>query len=253
MRIPILLKDNKNTYKDEYNKILKVLNSKCIVYEKNNYNYFEFVNTFLFHHWKYRNTYLDCDSYLKSIGIDFKHKITEESFLNFLEFLLNIQLLLESMKKFKGVTFSDKASSVLFHNVPLIIERMGYSAFQIDDKVYLLPSHVIYDDLLDYIPDTLNELLISYRLIENNGLKMKRLILSKIFPMILDYKSVSPSTYSLIKMIVCKMGIVGEIDSKYKGISRYKLKKYYDYCYEMICYLIESQKIQSYKEELKGE
>ena len=53
MRIPILLKDNKNTYKDEYNKILKVLNSKCIVYEKNNYNYFEFVNTFLFHHWKY--------------------------------------------------------------------------------------------------------------------------------------------------------------------------------------------------------
>ena len=61
---------------------------------------------------------------------------------------------------------------------------------------------------------------------------MKRLILSKIFPMILDYKSVSPSTYSMIKMIVCK---------------------YYDYCYEMICYLIESQKIQSYKEELKGE
>ena len=78
MRKPIFNKQNKSTYKDEYNTIIKILNSKCIVFEKVNYNYFEFVNTHLFHHWKYRNTYLDCDSYLKSIGIDFKHKITEE-------------------------------------------------------------------------------------------------------------------------------------------------------------------------------
>ena len=41
MRNPIFLKQNKNTYKDEYNTILKVFNSKCIVFEKNNYTYFE--------------------------------------------------------------------------------------------------------------------------------------------------------------------------------------------------------------------
>ena len=74
MRIPIFLKENKNTYKDEYLQIIKVLSSKCLIYEKNSYSYFEFINSYLFHNWEYRGTYLDVYSYLESIGINLNNK-----------------------------------------------------------------------------------------------------------------------------------------------------------------------------------
>ena len=255
MRISIFQIHNKKSFKEEYSKIIKILSSKCVLYEKNSYSYFDFINTYLFHSWNYRGTYLDCNSYLESIGIYLSNsrKIHEESFLNFLEFLLNIQLLMESMKKYKSVLFSDKANSILFHNVPLLIEDLGYSPYTIDDKVYLLPKDVFYEDLLEFVPDSLSELLITYRLIQNNGIKMKRIILAKLFPMIEEYKSYNPSIYSSIKLIITKMGIIGDIDKKYKSLSTYKLKKYYDYCFEMICYLIKSEKVMKYREEIRGE
>ena len=48
------------------------------------------------------------------------------------------------------------------------------------------------------------------------------------------------------------MGIIGEIDKKYMNLSNYKLKKYYDYCYEMILYLLETENILRYKDEIKN-
>lgn len=255
MRIPIFHKQNKNTYKEEYYKILKVLTNKCIAYEKKEYNYFEFINTHLFHRWKYRDTFLDCYSYLKSIGINITHpnKIHEESFLNFLEFLLNIQLLLESIKKYRSVIFSDKASSILFHNIPLILDSMDYGIYEIDDKVYILKKNIMYENLMELVPNDSYELLMSYPLLSNNGIKMKRIILNKIYEKIGDYKTYNPSLYMSIKLVVTKMGIIGEIDKKYKGLSSYKLRKYYDYCFQMMCYLVESKTINHYKEEIKGE
>ena len=250
MRKPIFFLPNKSTYKEEYNKIMKVLSSKCILYEKESYSYFDFVNTYLFHQWKYRGTSIDLNSYLKSIGVS--SKIKEESFLNFLEFLLNINLLFES-KKYKSVIFNDKAKSILFHNIPLIVDEMGYSIYDIDDKICILKKDIMYEQLMELVSNDLYDLLMSYQSIENNGLKMKRMILQKIYESLGDYKQYNTGIYISIKTIVTKMGIIGDIDPKYKGISRYKMKKYYDYCFEMICYLIESQKINQYNEDIKGE
>jgi len=70
MRISIFNLENKSSYKDEYIKMMKVLNSKCITFNKKNYSYFEYVNTYLFNNWKYRGTYLDCYSYLDFIGVN---------------------------------------------------------------------------------------------------------------------------------------------------------------------------------------
>ena len=254
MRISIFQKKNLNTYKDEYKKIIKVLNNKCLIYDNNSYSYFEFINSFLFHQWKYRGTYLDCYSYLESIGIYINNskKINEDSFFSFLEFLQNIQVLMESFKKFKSVTFSDKASSVLFHNIPLIVEENGYSFFDIDDQVYLLKKDIMYDDLLELVPSDLYDLFMSYQTINNNGIKMKRILLLKIFNLMGDdYKSYNPSIYSTIKIIINKMGIMGEVDSKYKNLSTYKLRKYYDYCYKMMIYLVQSREIMKCREEIK--
>lgn len=255
MRTPIFQIQNHKSFKEEYLKIMKVLSSKCVLYDKKNYTYFDFIDTYLFQHWNYRGTYLDCSSYLLSIGIDLNHfhKIHEEAFFNFLEFLLNIQLLMESMKKMKSVTFSDTCQSILFHNIPYIIEEMGYSIYDLDDQVYLLPRDVTYDDFMDTIPNTLKECMILYRSYNHQGMKMKRMILSKMYPMMEKYKPNHTGVYMSMKHIVCKMGIIGEIDKKYKGFSHYKLKKYYDYCFEMMCYLVNSHKIQQYREEIKGE
>ena len=116
MRISIFNLNNKTNYKTEYIRIIKVLNSKCLTFKSNNYNYFEFVNTYLFNNWKYRKTYLELYEYLEFIGVNpNSHKINEESFINFIEFILNMQLLLESIKYYNdNITFTLKARSILF-------------------------------------------------------------------------------------------------------------------------------------------
>ena len=258
MRKPIFQLEHKSTYKDEYLKMIKILSSKCVSYENKNYNYFDFINTYLFHHWKYRKTYLDCESYLEFIGVNLNNKkINEESFLNFLEFLLNIQLLMESIKKFKNVSFSETCQSILFHNVPLLVEEMGYSIFDMDDKVCLLKRDIDYEDLMDLVPNEFYSLLLSYNMIENNGIKMKRIILHKIYLLMNEkvdlYKSLNNSIYMSIKTVITKMGISGNMDKKYSNLSTYKIRKYYDYCFQMMCYLVKTESILKYREEIKGE
>ncbi len=257
MRLSIFQLKNHSTYRDEYIKIIKVLNSKCVTYEKKTYNYFEFINLYLFHHWKYRGTYLDCYEYLDFIGVHVNHnKINEDSFINFLEFLLNIQLLLESIKKINdSVQFSSNCYSVLFHNIPLLLEQFGYQAYDLDDKVMIYKNDLDYEELLEIVPDDLYELLLSYHQINHNGIKMKRIILHKIYEYmnqnIDKYKSFNSSVYQSIKIIILKMGVIGNIDKKYQHLSNYKLKKYYDYCFSMMCFLLRSEKIYFYRDEVR--
>ena len=52
MRISIFNLSDKSNYKVEYNKMIKVLNSKCITYKTKHYTYFEFINKFLFNNTK---------------------------------------------------------------------------------------------------------------------------------------------------------------------------------------------------------
>ena len=68
MRISIFNRNNTSSYKEEYIKIIKELNSKCVVFKNKSYTYFDFVNTHMFHNWKFRGTYLDCYKYLESLG-----------------------------------------------------------------------------------------------------------------------------------------------------------------------------------------
>lgn len=258
MRISIFNLNNKTSYKDEYIKIKKVLNSKCLSFKNKKYTYFEFVNEYLFNNWKYRNTYLDLYEYLEFIGIKItSNKISLDSFINFIEFILNIQLLQESIKYYNdNVVFSTKASSVLFHNIPIILDKLGYQAYDIDDRVIIYKKDIVYTDLLDDLTDDIKELLLSYNNINNNGIKTKRIIINKLYNFITEkqekYKSMNSSIYNTIKLVVNKMGIIGEIDNKYKNLSNYKIRKYYDYCFRLICYLINSENITKIKDEIKN-
>ena len=257
MRISIFHLNDKTSYKDEYTKIIKVLNSKCISFNKKNYTYFEFINTYLFNNWKFRGTYLDCFEYLDFIGVNINSKkISFDSFLNFIEFILNIQLLLNSLKHYSENTLlSVKCKSILLHNIPLILDRLGYQAYDLDDKVLIYKKEIGYNDLFNIVPNDIYELLLSYKSINNNGIKTKRIILNKIYLFmskdIEKYKSYNSTLFNSIKLIINKMGVVGDIDKKYSDLSNYKLRKYYDYCFDMMCYLIKTEEILKYKDEIR--
>lgn len=258
MRKSIFNLDYKGSYKDEYTKINKVLSSKCITFQKKNLTYFEFINTYLFQNWKYRSTYIDLYDYLNFIGININSKkVTEESFINYLEFLLNMQLLLESMKYYNDNTiFSVTCKSILFHNIPIILEQYDYQAYDIDDRVFIFKKDIQYEDLYEIVPDDIYDLILSYCSINNTGIKTKRLILNKLYNYIMKdvdkYKSYNSTILTSIKIIITKMGIIGEIDNKYKHLTTYKLRKYYDNCFQMINYLIKTETIYKYKDEIKN-
>ena len=259
MRISIFNLNNNDTYKDEYIKIIKVLNSKCITIQKKTYSYFDYINTYLFNNWKYRNTYIDCYEYLKFIGVNVNSKkISLDAFINLIEFILNIQILIESNKYYNDNTiYNVPAKSIIFHNIPLILDKLNYQAYDLDDKVMIFKKDIDYEDLFSIVPDDINELILSYSNINNNGIKTKRIILNKLYNYLLSdiekYKSYNSSIFSSIKLVINKMGVVGDIDKKYQNLSNYKLRKYYDYCFNMMTYLLRTETINKYKEELKSE
>ena len=259
MRMSIFNLNNNDTYKDEYIKIIKVLNSKCITMQRKTYSYFEYINTYLFNNWKYRNTYIDCYEYLKFIGVNVNSKkISLDGFINLIEFILNIQILIESNKYYNdNTTYSVPAKSIIFHNIPLILDKLNYQAYDLDDKVMIFKKDIDYEDLFNIVPDDINELILSYSNINNNGIKTKRIILNKLYNYLLvdyeKYKSYNSSIFSSIKLVINKMGVIGDIDKKYQNLSNYKLRKYYDYCFNMITYLLRTETINKYKEELKNE
>ena len=259
MRIPIFNLDNNTNYKKEYLKMIKILNSKCITFDKKDYTYFDYINNHIFHNWKYRKTYLDCFEYLDSIGINIKNKkVNKDSFLNLLEFILNMQLIIDNIKYYQDKTkISIKGKSIINHNIPIILDELGYQAYRLEDRIIILEKDINYEDIESLLPNDILELLYSYKNINNNSIKMKRLILNKIYNYLEDnidkYKTLNNQIYNTIKLIVTKMGISKEIDKKYQDLSNYKLKKYYDYCFQMICYLVKTENINKYKEEIKKE
>lgn len=257
MRISIFNRNNTSSYRDEYIKMMKVLNSKCIVFDKKNYTYFDYINMHLFNNWKFRGTHLDLYEYLDSLGININSKkITLDDFISFLEFILNIQMLIESIKFYYDNTkYSVSCKSVIYHNIPIILESLGYQAYNLEDRVLIAPIGINYDDLGDILPNDIYELLISYKSINNNGIKMKRLILNKIYNYMLDdidkYKSYNTSLFNSIKLVILKMGVASDIDKKYEGLSNYKLRKYYDNCFNMMTYLIRTENILKYRDEIR--
>ena len=259
MRNSIFQLESQKTYKDEYLKMLKVLMSKCISFKKKEYSYFDYINEHLFNNWKFRGTYIDCYEYLESIGVNLKNKkISKENFINFLEFLLNMQFLTSSLKYYSDDTkYSIQCKSILSHNIKVLLDSYGYEAYSLDDRILILEKDLNYDSLMSILPNDIYEVLLSYKNINNSGIKMKRLILNKIYNYmskdIDKYKNYNSSIFNCIKIIITKLGVIGDIDKKYNGITNYKLRKYYDSCFDMMTYLIQTEKVLKEKEEIKNE
>lgn len=257
MRKTIFNLDNKINIKDEYIKIIKVLSNKCVLYKKRSYSYFDFVNTFIFNNWEYRATFIDLYDYLKHLGVNIKSKkISNNSFLNLLEFLLNIEYFIENNNYYSdNVTINTQCRSIVQHNIYLILESLDYESYRLDDKIIICKKNLDFNNLEEILPDDIYELLLSYNNINNNGIKTKRIILNKIYQYINNnydkYKNYNSTVLTSVKFIVNKLGIDGEIDKKYKDLSLYKLKKYYDYSFTMMVYLIRSEIVLKYRDKVR--
>ena len=168
-----------------------------------------------------------------------------------------MQLVQNSIKRYYDNTkYSVKCKSIIVHNIPVLLESYGYEAYSLDDRIILIEQDATYDDLSLLVPKEIEELLISYKSRNNSGIKMKRIILEKLYQFLLSdidkYKSYNSSLFSSIKTVITKMGVSQEIDKKYQNLTNYKLRKYYDNCYQMILYLIKTEEVLKAKEELKN-
>lgn len=157
---------------------------------------------------------------------------------------------------YDNTKYSVKCKSIIVHNIPVLLESYYYEAYSLDDRIILIEKDATYDDLSLLVPKEIEELLISYKSRNNSGIKMKRIILEKLYQFLLSdidkYKSYNSSLFSSIKTVITKMGVSQEIDKKYQNLTNYKLRKYYDNCYQMILYLIKTEEVLKAKEELKN-
>ena len=168
-----------------------------------------------------------------------------------------MQFVQNNIKRYSdNTTYSIKCKSIITHNIPVILETYNYEAYSLDDRIILIEKDTSYEELLSLVPDDIGELLLSYKSKNNNGIKMKRIILDKLYNYLLKdidkYKGYNSTLFSSIKTIITKMGVSGEIDKKYQNLTNYKLRKYYDNCYQMIIYLIKTEDILKIKEEIKN-
>lgn len=262
MRQSIFDIENRLNISEEFMKFVETFEEKNIYYRYNSFSYFAFVDKYVFNLWKDRDTFIDLTSYFEHIGIDENIldgniDIPEEKFLNFIEFILNIQNVI--IKNFISLPTTDvKLKNIISHNIPIILEKMNYEAYKNNDRIYLRKRDADTDSILEVVEEDISDLLLSYNDIRNNNLEAKRSILKKIDLYIEKdkkiYKSYDTKLYDSIGTIVNKMGVNHPInESPFKEMPNDEILMWYDKCFKMMIHLIrwkEINKIKSEREEL---
>lgn len=232
-----------------------------IYFEDKFMNFFEFLNDYVFNLWNYRDTYINLREYLNHIGITREmllhgKNVDDTSFLNFLELLLNLKLVLEKKFNFSNICYSIRVENIIEHNVPLLLEKMNYVSYQEGDKVLIRKRDADVDSILELVPEDIQTLLLSYNDIRNNNIESKKTILKKIDLFIEkrkgDYKSFNAPTYDTIQTIVNNMGINHPLEKKgYVDMTNKELIAWYDKCFKLMIHLIRIEEVNKINEERK--
>ena len=249
---------------DEFKKIVDITcTPDTVKYERKTYSYIEFIDKFVFNEWKYRGTCLESWEYFNSIGIDeqcFKLGIIDEiNFLYYLEFLLNMNLLIHNQYPLYSVEIlSKKLSSIFNHNIDIILEKMNYKAIKDGDKIIIVKRDADVDSIVELVPENIGMLLLEYNDIRNNDIESKESILKKIDKYIEKdknkYKQNCSRVYEASQTIVNNFD-VNHLNKKV-NVNKDELKNLYDKCFRLYIHLIrnaEVQKITSDMEALKQE
>jgi len=262
MRKTIFELENRLDIQKEFLNFVKVFGEENgILYGYEYMNFFSFLNKYIFNNWKYRDTYIDLYDYLEHIGVsknclEGTSPISEESFLNFLEFILNLYYkVILSEKTIKNVEFKNESlKHIIPHNIPIILEKMNYSIENKGDIIILVKRDADVDSVLEIVPENISDLLLEYNDIRNNNIESKKSILKQLDLYIEEdkkkYKSIGSDTYNSIQTIVNKMGINHPIkEEPYSSFDEKILITWYDKCFKLMIHLIRIKDINEINKE----
>lgn len=253
--------ENRLDVRKEFDSIVSALNQKDTIFYDGSYmSFHHFLNKYIFNLWEYRDTFTDLDEYLEHIGISNRmisgyDSLKKESFLNFMELLLNLLLVIDYKIGMDNVDFINiKTKNILPHNIPIILEKMNYEIYNYEDTVRIRKRDADVDSILDIVPKNVSELLLSYNDIRNNNIDSRKSILKKIDVYIdknkSKYKSYDQKLLDSIDTIMNKMGINHEPDEyPYNELKENDLIEWYDKCFKMMIHLIRTEDIIKIKKE----
>mgnify|MGYP003295801500 CR=1 FL=1 len=261
MRQSIFDIENRLDINIEFGRFVETLNQRdTIIYDCKYMSLFSFFDNYVFHIWPYRDTFIDLKSYLEHIGISNSiygghQAIDEVAFLNFVELLENMMLMVKRRIGFDNVQFLNlKTANIIKHNIPIILEKMNYESYQEMDKICIRKRDADVDSILEIVPADVSQLLLSYNDIRNNDIESKKAIIKKLDLFIegnkTTYKSLNSSTYDSIQTIVNKMGINHPmLEEPYKSFNSKTLIEWYDKCFKLILHLIRCDDINKINKE----
>jgi len=250
--------ENRLDIKKEYARLTRALLEEEILFYNSLYmSLYDFFEENVFPKWKFRDTFTSLDEYLQHIGVNiFSTFIIEESFLNLLEFLLNMWKTAKDKINFNKISIMSEISFyTIEQNVPIILEKMNYTIKEEIDRVLIIKRDSDVDSILDIVSEDIVTLLLSYNDIRNNRIEVKKQILKSLDLYIekdkRKYKSYDSSLYDSIQTIVNEMGVNHPMHEKYKNMSEIELCCWYDKCFKMMIHLIRTEDIISMKNERK--
>lgn len=265
MRRSIFEIENRLDIKKEFEKFSNcLLEQSTISYNYNLMSFYRFINVYAFNLWEYRDTFIDFGSYLEHIGItnSILHgtkDITEDIFLNFLELMLNLMMVVKKNFINKSLRFdikSTKVANIIEHNIPIILEKMNYEVEYKNNMALIKKRDEDVDSVLDLVPEGIQVLLLEYNDIRNNTISDKMTILKKIDLYIEErakfYKGLNAATYESIQLIVNKMGVNHPLkDSPYVDMSEAEIIEWYDRCFKLMIHLIRTEDVNNINNERK--
>ena len=255
MRKSIFEIENRIDINKEYKKLMSALFESDTIYYHKLMSLFDFINEYIFNLWEDRDTFVELEEFFTHIGLTSKEYVSQESFLNFLELMINlIDVLNENYSK--GIFCSIKVKNIFEHNIPIILEKLNYKIADMNNRKIIIKRDADVDSVLEIVPENISNLLLSYNDIRCNSIESKKSILKNI-DLYLEsdsnkkiFKSLDSKLWDSIGTIVNKMGVNHPIQEEpFLSLKRDEIINWYDKCFKMMLHLIRMKEINSYQNE----
>lgn len=223
---------------------------------------FAYFDRFVFRKWDYRDTMLVTVEYLNHIGVSNKmlnkdENITEEIFLRYIEFVLN--MIKEAGDSLMNKIGKGSLLKAALDNISVILEKMNYEKVEVENRIILTKRNSDVDSILAEIslPQDVTEVLLEYNDFRvQKDIEAKKKILKKLDLYIegnIKVKSFDSNLGDSIGVIVNKMGINHPINEEpYLSMPKEEIIQWYDKCFLMMIHAIRSVEVNKIKNERKA-
>lgn len=259
MRKSIFEIENRLNINKEYERLIDSLFEESSIYYNHQFmDFYSFIDEYVFNLWDNRDTFTSLDEYMEHIGVNkYQTSLSEVSFLNFLELLLNLSDTIKRKIGINSISFNSiKVKNIIEHNVPIILEKMNYQFVEYNNKICIIKRDADVDSILNIVPENIAELLLSYNDIRNNTKESKISILKSIDVYLetdenkKSFKSIDSKLVDSIGTITNRMGINHPINVEpYLSLSETDIINWYDKCFKMMIHLIRTREIIQIKKE----